>query len=112
MVNMIFYHPAEITYGGTSGSQVRPVRILDAFKNIGCNVVEVTGLYHKRREKIRDKIIGKKFDLFYGENSNMPLLLSNKYKLPWVGIFDKLLFEYIKENSIPSGLFFRDIYWV
>lgn len=114
-MRMIFYYPSPIQENGTSASKIRPYKMLSAFKKIGIEVYEVTGYAKERKEKIQNvkKQVqkGVKFDFTYGENTTLPLLLNEKSHYPTHPLMDYMFFRWLKDQQIPFGLFYRDIYW-
>lgn len=109
--NILYYHPLPLNNEGDSGSRVRPLRMLTAFKNLGYSVTEVTGHYEHRKEIIKNNVFGKKFLFCYGESANTPFVLTNRYHFPLFNSYDHKFFRFLKNNKIPSGIFFRDMYW-
>ncbi len=112
---MIFHIPAKIDMNYPSGSQIRPLRMIEAFKNIGYDVDVVMG-YGKERKNQIDKIKeniknGVKYDFLYAENSTSPSLLTEKNHLPLYPLMDFRFMQFCKKNNIKIGLFYRDIYW-
>lgn len=112
---MIFHHPIPILSEGKSGSQVRPYSMLKAFEAIGYEVDLVAG-YGLERKRAINKIEravrqGRKYDFIYSESSTMPTLLTEKHHFPSYPFLDFGFFRWAKGNSIPIGLFYRDIYW-
>ncbi len=111
----IFHIPNALDPMGTSGSQVRPRKMLQAFKNIGYDVDVIMGYGKSRLRSIREikkKIIeGVKYDFLYSESSTMPTLLTEKNHIPMYPTLDFGFFSFCKQNNIPIGLFYRDIYW-
>ena len=113
---MIFHIPMQIDVNLHSGSQIRPQKMIQAFKNIGYDVDIVMGYIKDRKEQIR-KIKqnikdGKKYDFLYSESSTMPTALTEKHHLPTAPFLDFDFFKFCRVNSIKVGLFYRDIYWV
>jgi len=115
VANMIFHHPFPVSPGGNSGSQVRPYKMMKAFESIGYEVEPVVG-YGAERRKAINKIKravkqGKQYDFIYSESSTMPTLLTESHHYPTYPFLDFGFFKWAKRNSIPIGLFYRDIYW-
>jgi glycosyltransferase involved in cell wall biosynthesis len=115
MKRIIFHHPVAVD-GESSGSQIRPLKMLEAFRAIGYEVDEVMG-YIKDRKKAIKKIKqnignGVKYDFLYSESSTMPTALTEPHHLPIAPFFDFNFFKFCKNNEIKIGLFYRDIYWV
>lgn len=98
-----------------SGSQIRPMKIIGAFKNIGYEVDVVSGFANERKEKInkiKENIKnGVKYDFLYAENYTEPTLLTEDHHLPTHPFLDFSFFKFCRENNIKIGLFYRDVYW-
>ena len=109
---MIFHHPYPIMEG-TSGSQVRLNRMIEGFKSIGYEVNIISGFVGERREAIRN--VKEKFnqgctcDFLYSECSTFPTLVAKGNLIS--PNLDFGFFNWCKKNSIPVGLFYRDVYW-
>lgn len=92
----------------TSGSSVRPHKMLDAFKELGHEVIMLSGsaeyIHRKERKKsirkIRLWLEKNKPDLCYIESSTYPIILND----------DRKLIRYIHRLNIPIGYFYRDFY--
>lgn len=114
-LNIIFHHPGDITSNGTSGSQVRPFRILNAFRALGVNVEVVAGNWTERKKaikRIRNKVKdGKRFDFVYSENRTIPFAMTEAHRLPLHPLTDHLFLYFCHRNGIPVSLFYRDIFW-
>lgn len=115
MKHMIYHHPMPLSTHPKSGSQIRPVAMLQAFKDLGYNVDVVSGYAKDRRisiAKIMRKLEnGTHYDFMYCENTSMPTQLTEKHHLPLSPNLDFKFFNYINKKGIPIGLFYRDIYW-
>jgi glycosyltransferase involved in cell wall biosynthesis len=112
---MIFHFPLKIDPEAKSASGIRPLKMLNAFKEAGCHVIEITGYSNERAMKIRqlkNKIAkGLKIDFVYSESSTMPTLLTDPSHIPLHPFIDFSFFKFCKKINIPIGLFYRDIYW-
>jgi glycosyltransferase involved in cell wall biosynthesis len=112
---IIFHHPLPINPLATSASGIRPRKMIEAFEELGFNVYLVTGFARERSKKIKElkKLIkrGSKFEFMYSESSTMPTLLTEKHHLPTSPFLDFNFFKFLKLHGIPTGLFYRDIYW-
>ena len=96
-----------------SGSTVRPKKLLDAFLASGYNVELLSGAFtkndHNKRRREVEAVIqrieaGEKFDLCYIESiSGLLYKFYNKYEYK--------LWHALKKVGIPTGIFYRDIYW-
>ncbi len=113
--HIIFHIPMHIDANRASASQIRPLKIIDAFKNIGYQVDVVEGYGKDRKRQIKEikkKITtGTEYDFMYSESSTMPTLLTEKNHLPTYPFLDFNFFHFCKTHNIPIGLFYRDIYW-
>jgi len=113
---MIFYLPWKLNEVYPGASQQRPLRMLQAFKNIGYDVDIVMGNVKERRrqiEKIKYNIKkGVKYAFLYSESSTMPTALTEKHHLPIAPFLDFNFFKFCKRNLIKIGLFYRDIHWM
>ena len=72
----IFHVPNHINPDGKSGSQVRPIKMLNAFINRGYEVDVIEGYGKERKEalkRIKKRIRqGIQYDFLYSESSTMP----------------------------------------
>ena len=114
-MRMIFHHPCRGDIDINSGSRVRPVNMLNAFRMIGYEVDEVFGNGNKRRIAIRDidsaLRSGVQYDFLYAESSTTPMLLNESHHVPIYPFMDFHFFRKIKRAGVPSGLFYRDFHW-
>lgn len=94
---------------------MRPRRMLDAFRQLGYDVVEVTGYTPERvpvmRRLARDIAAGRRFEFCYSESVTSPTALSDPRHLPLHPFADPAFFRALRRAGIPSGLFYRDVYW-
>lgn len=99
----------------TSGSNIRPRKMLEAFGQNGYEVDVVMGYGKERKRRIQEikkKIrCGKKYDFVYSESSTMPTLLTEKNHFPKYPLLDFSFLKFCKKNNIHVGLFYRDIQW-
>ncbi len=116
MNNIIFHVPYFVDENRLSGSSIRPMKLLQGFKDIGYNVDVVMGYGSTRKEsiaKIKQKIEqGTSYDFCYSESSTMPTLLTEKNHLPSYPFLDFDFFKFLKSKGVKIGLFYRDIYWL
>ncbi len=114
-IGRCIYHYPHPVGDQSAGSGVRPLMMLNALKKIGYQVDEVTGYGEERKKKIKsvtEKIKrGVKYDFLYSESLTEPTLLAEKNHFPSHPIMDYNLWKLCKRNNIPTGLFYRDIYW-
>ncbi|GAB6149074.1 glycosyltransferase family protein [Clostridium novyi] len=111
----IFHIPYKVSPDIVSGSHIRPLKMLNAFKNIGYDVDVIMGYGAEREQSIKNikKNIenGVKYDFLYAESSTMPTLLTEKNHIPKYPFLDFSFFKYCKSHNIKIGLFYRDIHW-
>jgi len=111
---MIFHFPLKLDYEAKEASGIRPIKMLNAFKEAGYEVIEITGYSTARKRKIRkiknEITYGKKIDFVYSETSPvLPSMLTDPHHFP--SFVDLCFFYFCKRKNIPIGLFYRDIYW-
>ncbi|MFT5070412.1 MAG: hypothetical protein ACI8V8_000372 [Chitinophagales bacterium] len=115
MKNIIFHIPFEIDPNRSSGTNIRPLKMLQAFRNIGFQVDIVMGNGAERKKsilKIKEQLrLGKTYDFVYSESSTLPTLLTEKNHFPSYPFLDFGFFRFCKKNNIPITLFYRDIFW-
>jgi glycosyltransferase involved in cell wall biosynthesis len=116
MKKIIFHIPYKINLNIFSTPNIRPQKLINSFIQKGFDVKVISG-FHKERKKIiyeikEDIKNGIKYDFLYSESSTMPTLLTDENHLPkYPFLLDFSFFRYCKRNSIPIGLFYRDIHW-
>lgn len=99
-----------------SGTNIRPGKMLQGFKDRGYDVFEIVGESNRRAERIREakKLIrdGAIFDFVYSESETMPTMLTDKDHLPRHPFMDFSFMRFCRSRGIPVGLFYRDAYWL
>lgn len=115
MKKIIFHIPNRVDEKLASGSQIRPMRMLQAFEDIGYEVHRVMGGVKERRQQIkkikRNIEKGVEYEFLYSESSTMPTALTEKHHLPIAPFLDFNFFRFCKKKNIKIGLFYRDIHW-
>lgn len=115
-MNIIFHYPLPLNPDATSASGIRPLKMLEAFKSLGCQVDIVSGYSKDRKRsitKIKNNIkSGIKYDFMYCESSTMPTILTDSHHLPLHPLLDFSFFNFCNKYCIPIGLFYRDIFWL
>ena len=113
---MIFHIPMKIDLNQHSGSQIRPLKMIAAFKSIGYEVDVITGYCSDRKKqinRIKTNIKdGMHYTFLYSESSTMPTALTEENHFPKCPFLDFGFFNFCKKHTIPIGLFYRDIYWI
>lgn len=115
MKRMIFHIPMKINRNRASASQIRPMKMIEAFKECGYEVAVVEGYGKERKRQIKEIksniLKGVKYDFLYSESSTMPTLLTERNHLPLYPFLDFSFLAFCKKRGIKIGLFYRDIYW-
>lgn len=115
MPKIIFHLPFKINPEQASGTNIRPMKMLQAFKDIGYEVDFIMGDAKTRKQQIKAIKVaikaGESYDFMYAESSTLPSLLTESHHLPTHPFLDFSFFSFCKKNNIPIGLFYRDIYW-
>jgi len=113
--SIIFHHVHQLCLDGATGSQVRPARMLNGFRQLGFSVEVIAGDGHQRAEAIRrikqQVVKGRNFSFLYAESSTSPSLLAEPNYLPVHPFLDFGFFYWLRRRGIPVGLFYRDVYW-
>ena len=116
-MNIIFYHPGNAFNEKTinRGSQIRPIEMFNAFKELGHEVTLVDGPKNIRKRQIsvitRRLEQGESFDLLYIENSNKPNSLTGEAPYPQDILMEFKFLKKLKEHGTYVALFYRDLYW-
>lgn len=90
--------------------------MVQAFRSLGFDVVEVCGhdrvrlaRIHEVRRRLRSSDHG--ISLLYGESSNTATAMNDRHHLPLHALADPALFRDARAAGVPTGLFYRDVYW-
>lgn len=114
-LNMVFHVPFPLDESASSASGLRPIRMLQAFKDAGYNVDVISGSAKQRKLKIQEikrKIrTGYNCDFVYSESATIPTMFTEKKHLPIHPFLDLGFLAWMRKYGIPVGLFYRDIYW-
>ncbi len=112
---MVFHVPFALDPESTSASGIRPVRMRAAFEEIGCRVLEVSGIPAQRRRGarvVREHLRrGGRIDFAYSEAATLPTLLTTPTHWPSHPLLDLGLLRDLARAGVPVGLFYRDVYW-
>lgn len=111
----IVHIPNSIDSRALSGSQIRPLRMIQGFRENDYLVDVVMGSGKERKsqiKKIKENIEnGITYDFVYSESSTMPTLLTEKDHLPRYPFLDFGFFKYCRKKGMKIGLFYRDVQW-
>jgi glycosyltransferase involved in cell wall biosynthesis len=111
----IFYNTRAIAQDPVRGSDLRPAKMLESFRQLGYEVDVVAGDARARGRAARDvkqKILsGALYDFVYAEPPTTPILLSESHHVPTHPLVDYRLFTFCHSRGIPVVLFYRDVQW-
>lgn len=112
---MVFHAPFPVEAGATSASGIRPWKMLQAFKEAGYQVFEITGYAAERRRRFsslkRGMESGWTPDFVYSEAATIPSSFTEPRHVPLILNLERQIFRYFHERGVPSGVFYRDVYW-
>lgn len=112
---MIFHALRPLDRQAAIGSRIRPVKMHDAFTEAGYTVFDIVGDHKTRRRRIKEarKMIrqGWRPDFVYSESSTWPTGLGEKITRHASLTRDLKFLAHCRKNAIPTGLFYRDVYW-
>lgn len=115
MSTIVFHTPYPIDPDARAASGIRPARMRDAFAEAGYAVREITGRAAERRaafrELRRDVARGLAVEFLYSEGATLPTALTEPHRLPTHPLLEPGLLAWCKRQGIPTGLFYRDVYW-
>ncbi len=112
---IVFHYPGPLADSPKSGSEVRPVRMLEALKGLGHEVIAITGHSPERKALISSLTTeleqGRHVDAVYSECVTQATMLSDADHLPRHPLLEPLFFRTLGHHDVRRGLFYRDIYW-
>lgn len=115
--SILVYFPYKLKES-TTGSSVRPNKILKAFQEFcdikNQNLIVISGNSKKRKKEFNKLIKSKMIDRVkycYMENATLPIWLTDVDKFPRTLFFEQKFLRTLKSKGINIGLFYRDIYW-
>ena len=113
--HMVMHTPFPLNPQASAASGIRPVRMRDAFRELGYEVWEVTG-YSAQRSAAMHRVLkavgsGTQFDFCYSESSTMPMTMTDRHHLPLRPLLDRGFFRKLRAAGTPVGHFLRDIFW-
>lgn len=112
---MVFHAPFPVKEGATSASGIRPWKMLQAFKDAGYQVFEITGYAAERRARFaslkRGMAGGWQPDFVYSEAATIPSSFTERKHFPLILNLERRIFRYFHDKGVPSGVFYRDVYW-
>lgn len=116
MPSMIFHAPYPLQCRGSAASAIRPVKMRQAFSDLGYSVFEITGHAAQRLARLKQLQArleaGERFDFMYSENATIPPAVTDPHHFPPHFFLEAKVFRTCASYGIPTGVFYRDIYWV
>ncbi|MDU6678716.1 glycosyltransferase [Actinomyces sp.] len=114
MPRMIFHAPYALNPDAIAASAIRPVKMLNAFKEIGYDVFDLTGTSRERKRKLKSLRkhleAGVEFAFMYSESATIPAMIGDPNHTPHM-MLDAHIFREICRHDIPTAVFYRDLYW-
>ena len=112
---MIFHVAFRLNPEPRKASELRPLRMRQAFEKLGYEVLEVSGTHPERRDRMRElrrRIEqGLRVDFVYSEASTAPTGIGEPVTPATSLTRDIAFLRFCERRGIPVGLFYRDIYW-
>jgi glycosyltransferase involved in cell wall biosynthesis len=115
---VLVYFPFKLAEKADSGSKLRPLEMLKAFRQWGkeedVEIIEINGTSEDRTAAFnRLKEEGKLQNLWfcYAENQTIPIWLTDPGHKPKKPFIDTQVFKFLKKHNVPMGIFYRDVYW-
>lgn len=112
--HMIFHSPMRVSEGGATGSAIRPHAMREAFRQIGYEVIDVTGTSRQREEKMKQAHLAldaQTVAFCYSELSSSPIAMSERRSMHVDPRLDFRFFARCRAAGVPVGAFYRDVYW-
>lgn len=115
MTTMIYHAPYALNPQSVSASAIRPIQMLDAFRSLGIEVLDITGYATERRKRwraVKRRIeAGQRIDFMYSETATIPAMVTEPRHVPPHFFLDLGIMRYCHTRGIPVGVFYRDVYW-
>ena len=115
MAAIVYHAPFPLDRRAASASGIRPVRMLDAFRELDFEVLTVTGSARERSRRLcalRARLEGgQSIEFLYSESATIPTMLTEPRHLPPHPLLDPALMRLVRRHGVPTALFYRDIYW-
>jgi hypothetical protein len=111
-MKLLFHYPGPLHEQLDSGEKKRPVMMQRAFAELGYEVLPLVGDRAERRRRwpALERALAD-CRLVYSENSTLPLGLTGRHHLPTWSPVDYQLFRTAHRRGVPTGVFYRDVYW-
>lgn len=111
----MFYRTLPMVDDPILGSDVRPAKLLSAFRQLGYDVDVVAGPAGERRraiEDVRRKIsAGVRYEFLYAEPPTTPIPLNEPHHFPTHPLLDYQFLALCHSRRVPVILFYCDVQW-
>lgn len=115
---VLVYFPFKLAEKADSGSKLRPLEMLKAFRQWGkeekVEIIEINGTSEERKRQFNQLKNEEKLNnlwFCYAENQTIPIWLTDPGHRPTKPFIDTQVFKFLKERNVPMGIFYRDVYW-
>lgn len=112
---MVFHAPFPLEPRPQGASRLRPLRMFEAFSEIGYRVHPLVGAPRQRavafRSARRRLRAGQKMAMLYSENSTQPNLIAARIDEGLAPLLDARILWWARRRGVPAGEFYRDVYW-
>jgi glycosyltransferase involved in cell wall biosynthesis len=112
---IIFYRTRAMVDDAMSGSDLRPAKLLQAFRELGFRVDVVAGSAAARKQAMvevkREIQAGARYDFLYAEPPTTPIVLNEPHHFPTHPMLDYRFFAFCHARAIPIVLFYCDVQW-
>ena len=110
MVAIVYHTPFPLDRRAASASGIRPVRMLDAFRELGFEVLTVTGSARERSRRLRALRArlegGQSIEFLYSECATIPTMLTEPRHLPPHPLLDPSLMRLVRHHGVPTSHLF------
>ncbi len=111
----MFYRTLPIDPSSPRGSDLRPAKLLQAFRDLGYEVDLVDGPAAARKaamEAVKERIrSGVEYDFLYAEPPTTPIPLNEPNHLPTHPLLDYSFLSFCHGRGVPVILFYCDVQW-
>jgi glycosyltransferase involved in cell wall biosynthesis len=111
----VFYCTRAVVDDPVRGSDVRPAKMLEAFRQLDYDVDLVAGDAGARKRaahEVKQKVLaGVRYDFVYAEPPTTPIVLNESHHLPTHPLLDYGFLAFSHSRGIPVILFYRDVQW-
>jgi glycosyltransferase involved in cell wall biosynthesis len=116
--SVLIYYPFTLEKRADSGSKLRPLEMVRAFKKWGklkdYQIYIISGNSEERTkqfQRLKQKHLLENLAFCYVENQTIPIWLTDPNHIPKNPFIEHQVFRYLQQKNIPVGVFYRDVYW-